>query len=116
MIKPVESIPVTVTIEHGDQVHRFTAKSATLDTVFGHMYINMEYPVVSKNARAIDRDTAQAVDAEREAIAVLVDVAAKHAMNTSYGVSDEGVRRARWLESIHLSELALDIRNGEHGR
>jgi len=68
MIKPVESIPVTVTIEHGDQVHRFTAKSATLNTIFGHMYINMEYPVVSKDARAIERDTAQAVNAEREAI------------------------------------------------
>ena len=56
------------------------------------------------------------INYEREAIAVLVDVASKHAMATSRGTIDEGVRRGRWLESIHLSELALDIRNGEHAK
>ena len=55
------------------------------------------------------------INYEREAIARLVDMVSKYRMATARGVSDEGMRRGRWLESIHLSELALDIRNGEHG-
>ena len=64
--------------------------------------------------RPNDREIKAARESECEEIAMLVDHVAQYAMRVSEQAKSEDMKRHRRQESVRLSELALDIRNGEH--